>query len=79
MIKVVAPSMACQVIDWSMQVHGGGAMRDDFGLARAYSAARAIRFADGPDEVHCNAIAKMELSRRDQQKTGLGGYGPIET
>ncbi|KAB2919403.1 MAG: acyl-CoA dehydrogenase, partial [Hyphomicrobiaceae bacterium] len=51
MIKVAAPSMACQVIDWSMQVHGGGAMCDDFGLARAYSAARAIRFADGPDEV----------------------------
>ena len=62
-----------------MQVHGGGAMCDDFGLARAYSAARAIRFADGPDEVHCNAIAKMELSRRDQQKTDLGGYGPVET
>lgn len=61
MIKIVAPSMACQVIDWSMQVHGGGAMCDDFGLARAYSIARAIRFADGPDEVHCNAVAKLEL------------------
>lgn len=63
MIKIAAPSMACQVIDWSMQAHGGGAMCDDFGLARAYSAARAIRFADGPDEVHCNAVAKLELMR----------------
>jgi acyl-CoA dehydrogenase len=46
-----------------MQLHGGGAMSDDFGLARAYSTARAVRFADGPDEVHCNAIGKMELKR----------------
>ncbi|SIO69828.1 acyl-CoA dehydrogenase [Burkholderia sp. GAS332] len=63
MIKVVAPSMACQVIDWAMQVHGGGAVSDDFGLARAYASSRTLRFADGPDEVHRNAIAKMELGR----------------
>ncbi|HTJ93849.1 MAG TPA: acyl-CoA dehydrogenase family protein [Pararobbsia sp.] len=63
MIKVVAPNMACQVIDWAMQVHGGGAVSDDFGLARAYAHARTLRFADGPDEVHRNAIAKMELGR----------------
>jgi len=63
MIKVVAPSMACQVIDWAMQVHGGGGMCDDFPLAYAYAAARTLRFADGPDEVHRNAIAKMELGK----------------
>ncbi|GKT16213.1 acyl-CoA dehydrogenase family protein [Acidovorax sp. SUPP2522] len=63
MIKVVAPSMACQVIDWAMQVHGGGGMCDDFPLAYAYANARTLRFADGPDEVHRNAIAKWELGK----------------
>jgi len=63
MIKVVAPSMACQVIDWAMQVHGGGGMSDDFPLAYSYTAARTLRFADGPDEVHRNAIAKLELGK----------------
>ena len=63
MIKVVAPSMACQVIDWAMQVHGGGGMSQDFPLANAYAHARTLRFADGPDEVHRNAIAKLELGK----------------
>ncbi len=63
MIKVVAPNMACQVIDWAMQVHGGGGMCDDFPLAYAYAHSRTLRFADGPDEVHRNAIAKMELGK----------------
>ncbi|TAG26305.1 MAG: acyl-CoA dehydrogenase [Burkholderiales bacterium] len=63
MIKVVAPTMACQVIDWAMQVHGGGGMSDDFPLAYAYTMARTLRFADGPDEVHRNAIAKNELGK----------------
>ncbi len=63
MIKVVAPSMAGQVIDWAMQVHGGGGMSDDFPLAYAYANSRTLRFADGPDEVHRNAIAKMELGK----------------
>ena len=63
MIKVVAPSMACQVIDWAMQAHGGGGMCDDFPLAYAYAGARTLRFADGPDEVHRNAIAKWELGK----------------
>jgi acyl-CoA dehydrogenase len=63
MIKVVAPSMACQVIDWAMQVHGGGGMCDDFPLAYSYAHARTLRFADGPDEVHRNAIAKLELGK----------------
>jgi len=63
MIKVVAPSMACQVIDWAIQVHGGGGMCDDFPLAYAYATARTLRFADGPDEVHRNALAKWELGK----------------
>lgn len=61
MIKVAAPNMACQVIDWAMQVHGAAAMSDDFPLAYAYTSARSLRFADGPDEVHRNQIAKLEL------------------
>ena len=63
MIKVVAPNMACKVIDWAIQVHGGGGMSEDFPLAYYYTLARTLRFADGPDEVHRNAIAKMELGR----------------
>jgi acyl-CoA dehydrogenase len=68
MIKVVAPTMACQVIDWAMQAHGGGGVSDDFPLASAYANARTLRFADGPDEVHRNAIAKWELGK-------YGSYG----
>jgi acyl-CoA dehydrogenase len=63
MIKVVAPNMACRVIDWAMQAHGGAGMCHDFPLAYFYTAARTLRFADGPDEVHRNAIAKIELGR----------------
>jgi acyl-CoA dehydrogenase len=63
MIKVVAPQMACQVIDWAMQVHGGGGMCEDFPLAYFYTMARTLRFADGPDEVHRNSIAKLELGK----------------
>jgi acyl-CoA dehydrogenase len=68
MIKVVAPNMACQVIDWAIQVHGGGGVCDDFPLAQAYAGARTLRFADGPDEVHRNAIAQWELGK-------YGSYG----
>lgn len=63
MIKVAAPNMALQVIDWAMQAHGGGAVAEDFGLARAYASARTLRFADGPDEVHRNQIGRLELRR----------------
>jgi acyl-CoA dehydrogenase len=63
MIKVVAPQMACRVIDWAMQVFGGMGMCDDTPLAYFYTLARTLRFADGPDEVHRNSIAKMELGR----------------
>jgi acyl-CoA dehydrogenase len=63
MIKVAAPQMACQVIDWAIQVHGGAGVSDDFPLAYAYAMARTLRLADGPDEVHRNQIAKLELKR----------------
>ncbi len=63
MIKVLAPTMALQVIDWSMQAHGGGGVSDDFPLAMMYAHSRTLRFADGPDEVHRNAIAKLELAK----------------
>ena len=63
MIKVVAPQMACQVIDWAIQVHGAAGLSQDVPLPYYYTLARTLRFADGPDEVHRNAIAKMELGR----------------
>ena len=63
MIKVAAPNMACQVIDWAMQMHGGGGLTSDFGLAYSYARARVIRLADGPDEVHRDQIARLELRK----------------
>ncbi|MEJ8280537.1 acyl-CoA dehydrogenase family protein [Pseudonocardia spirodelae] len=60
-IKVVVPRMACAVIDRAMQVHGGAAMSDDTPLAYFYAWARALRFADGPDEVHIRSVARQEL------------------
>ncbi|MCY4098941.1 MAG: acyl-CoA dehydrogenase family protein, partial [Rhodospirillales bacterium] len=61
MIKVATPLMACKVVDWAIQAHGGGGVTTDFGLAAAYANARTLRLADGPDEVHRNQIAKLEL------------------
>jgi acyl-CoA dehydrogenase len=63
MIKVIAPNMACQIIDWAIQAHGGGGVSDDFPLAHMYASSRTLRLADGPDEVHRNAIAKLELAK----------------
>ncbi len=63
MIKIAAPNMACRVIDWAIQAHGGGGVTDDFGLAMAYANARLLRIADGPDEVHRNQIGKLELAK----------------
>jgi acyl-CoA dehydrogenase len=62
MIKVAAPAMACQVIDWAIQLHGGGGLTEDFGLAWAYANARLLRIADGPDEVHRNQIGRLEIA-----------------
>lgn len=64
MIKVLAPNVALKVIDWAIQAHGGGGVSDDFGLAHAYAMARALRFADGPDEVHRDQIARLELGEQ---------------
>ena len=61
MIKVAAPAAALAVLDWAIQVHGGAGVCDDFGLARAYANVRTLRLADGPDEVHRNQIARLEL------------------
>ncbi len=63
MIKVLAPTMAQKIIDWSIQAHGGGGVSDDFPLAMLWAHNRTLRIADGPDEVHRNAIAKLELSK----------------
>ncbi|MCW5892751.1 MAG: acyl-CoA dehydrogenase family protein [bacterium] len=65
MIKVAAPNMALQVIDWAIQAHGGGGVSDDFGLARAWAGVRTLRLADGPDEVHRNQIAQLELREHE--------------
>jgi acyl-CoA dehydrogenase len=63
MIKVVAPNMALQIIDWAIQAHGGAGVSDDFPLAYAYANQRTLRLADGPDEVHRVAVAKLELAK----------------
>ncbi len=63
-IKVICPRMACAVIDRAIQVHGGGGVSDDFPLASAYAWARALRLADGPDEVHLRSVARQEIKAR---------------
>jgi len=62
-IKAIAPRMALGVLDRAIQAHGGAGISNDFPLARAWAHARTLRLADGPDEVHLEAIAKAELSR----------------
>jgi acyl-CoA dehydrogenase len=68
MIKVVAPKVSNMVVDWAIQAHGGGGVSQDFWLAEAYAHQRTIRLVDGPDEVHRNAIAKIELGKRGMKK-----------
>ena len=63
MIKVAVPNMTGKVIDWSIQAHGGGGTSNDFGLAAAYAMSRVLRLADGPDEVHRQQLARMELKK----------------
>ena len=61
--KVMAPNAVLRVIDQAIQVHGGAGVSDDFPLARLWAQARTLRLADGPDDVHLQAIAKLELSK----------------
>jgi acyl-CoA dehydrogenase len=67
MIKIVAPNMALRVIDRAIQAHGGAGVSSDFGLASAWAGARTLRLADGPDEVHREAVARIELQRYREQ------------
>lgn len=67
MIKVAVPNMACQIVDWAIQAHGGGGTSNDFGLAAAYATARFLRLADGPDEVHRNQIARLEFRKHSNR------------
>jgi len=69
MIKIVAPNMALRVIDRAIQAHGGAGVTEDFGLAAAWAQARTLRIADGPDEVHRETVARLELSRNDRPQT----------
>jgi acyl-CoA dehydrogenase len=70
-IKVVAPTMALRVIDRAIQVHGGGGVSQDFPLAEMYASIRTLRLADGPDEVHRRAVARLELRRQADRQTEL--------
>ena len=63
-IKVVAPNVACNVIDRAIQMHGGGGVSQDFPLAKMYSFMRCLRLADGPDEVHTRSVARIELAKQ---------------
>ncbi len=63
--------MACDVIDMAIQAHGGGGVSGDFPLAYAYASQRTLRLADGPDEVHRQSIAKLELARHMTVKTDV--------
>ncbi len=73
MIKVAAPNMACRVLDWAIQAFGAAGVTDDYGLAHAYANARTLRLADGPDEVHRNQIARLELRRYQGPESLTGG------
>ena len=73
MIKVVAPNMSCKVVDWAIQAHGAAGVSGDFWLADAYAQQRTVRIVDGPDEVHRNAIAKIELAKRSAARGAAHG------
>jgi acyl-CoA dehydrogenase len=69
MIKVIAPNIALQVLDRAIQAHGGAGVSQDTFLAAAWAAVRTLRLADGPDEVHAEAIAKQELAKWGKPRT----------
>jgi acyl-CoA dehydrogenase len=68
MIKVIAPNVALRVLDRAIQAHGGAGVSDDFGLAAAWANSRTLRLADGPDEVHREDVAKLELRKHAANK-----------
>ena len=74
MIKVAAPNVTLKVLDWAIQLHGGGGVSDDFELAALWAGARTLRLADGPDEVHREQIAKLELSRYRPKDAGTSKH-----
>jgi len=73
-IKVAAPRMALDIIDFAMQIHGGGGLTEDFPLAAAWTGARSLRFADGPDEVHLGLIARLELMKYPASELSASGH-----
>lgn len=79
MIKVVAPNVACQVVDRAIQVHGAGGMSQDFHLAAAYAHSRTLRMADGPDEVHRETVAKIELKKHQGANAGPRDSFPLSS
>ncbi|HQT68719.1 MAG: acyl-CoA dehydrogenase [Rhodospirillales bacterium 20-60-12] len=77
MIKVVAPNVACKIIDWAMQAFGGGGVADTW-LSTTYAHQRTLRFADGPDEVHRDQLARMEYKRyQNTDPARTGGWGSV--
>ena len=77
MIKVAAPNMACRVLDWAIQAFGAAGVSGDYGLAAAWAHARSLRLADGPDEVHRNQIARLEIARYDDTVSVRGGNARV--
>ena len=75
MIKVAVPNMTLRVVDRALQAHGAGGVTTDFGLALSWAHSRTLRLADGPDEVHRAAVAKLELRR--QLRPELQGYEDV--
>ncbi|MCW3836768.1 acyl-CoA dehydrogenase family protein [Sphingomonas canadensis] len=77
MIKVQAPAMALAILDDAIQAHGGGGVSDDFDLASAWANVRTLRFADGPDEVHCRTIARNEFGKYSEFKADRPSSGDL--
>jgi acyl-CoA dehydrogenase len=75
MIKVAAPTAACQILDWAIQMFGGGGTNNDHFLTAAFATARLLRLADGPDEVHRNQLARFEIRRHRQTEPATTGGG----
>ena len=69
-IKVIAPQVACRVIDAAIQMHGGAGVSEDVPLTALYAYARVLRIVDGPDEVHRALVGKLELRRHQEEKEG---------